>query len=116
MTNPGTSFRTRARARNATRNGSCALPHQMQMAGRAVCIGNAEAAAVLQRWNLCASIGNLGRIDLGGDDARIDAAFSENFAPWIDDQRVAVSQPLAFMRAALRGREHERAVLDRARA
>ena len=75
-----------------------------------------EAAAVLQRRDAAARGRDLGRIDLGHDHARLGAAFGEHAAPGIDDQRMAEGLAAVLVLAALRRREHEAAVLDRARA
>ena len=75
-----------------------------------------EAPAMLQRRDARARGGDFGRIDLGHDHARLGAAFGEDAAPRIDDQRMAEGLAAVLVRAALRGREHEAAVLDGARA
>ncbi|MGY4437948.1 hypothetical protein ACVW04_000730 [Bradyrhizobium sp. LM2.3] len=57
---------------------------------------------------------DLGRIDPGHDDARLDIALGEDLAPGIDDQRMAIGLALVLMQAGLRGGEDEAAGLDRA--
>ena len=56
------------------------------------------------------------RIDLGHDHAGLDAAFGQDTAPRINDQRMAVGLTSALVLAALCGRQHEAAVLDGAGA
>ncbi len=75
-----------------------------------------EAPAVLQRGDSRARGRDLGRIDLGQDHARLGAAFGEDAAPGVDDERMAEGLAAVLVLAALRGREHEAAVLDRAGA
>ena len=75
----------------------------MQIVGTGLGIGDGEAAAVLQRRDLAARLGHLGRIDPRHDEAGIDAAFGQHLAPRIDDQRMAVGLALVLMQAALRG-------------
>jgi hypothetical protein len=75
-----------------------------------------EAAAVLQRGNAAArratSAGSISAIDHAG----LDAAFGEDAAPGsTTSEWPKVSRPFSCV-PPLRGREHEAAVLDRARA
>ena len=48
-----------------------------------------EAPAVMQRGNPRTRGGNLRRIDVGEDEARLGAALGEDLAPRIDDERMA---------------------------
>ena len=75
-----------------------------------------EAATVIQRRHASARHGNLRRIDLGEDHARLGAAFGDDPAPRIDHQRMAEGVAPVLVPTALGGREHEAAVLDGAGA
>src|SRR6266508_6895390 len=75
-----------------------------------------EPAAMLERWKTRAGGGDLRRVDIGEDDARLGVALGKNAALVIHHERMAVGLPPVFMLAALGGGEHERSRLDRARA
>ena len=79
-------------------------------------IGDAEAAAMLQRRNGFPRGLHLRRIDLGEEHAGLDAALGEDLAPGVDDQRMPKRLALVLMQAGLRRGKHEAAGLDRARA
>src|SRR5258708_38845729 len=110
--NPGTSFRTHGRVRSAVSIGSCRSPHQMQMFWSRLGIGDAEAAAVLQRRHGPSRGLDLGGIDLRQEYAGLAAALGEDFAPGRDDQRRTEGLALVLVQAGLRRREHETAGLD----
>ena len=55
-------------------------------------------------------------VDLGDHDAGLGAAFGQNAAPRIDNQRMAEGFAPVLVLAALRGGEHKATVLDGARA
>ena len=65
------------------------------------------------RLRACA---DLLRINLGDDDPFVLAAVGQNFAPRIDNERVAVAFAAAVQRAVLAWRDDIGAVLDRAGA
>ena len=92
------------------------VPDHMQMRRLRHRLDHLEAPAVLQRRDARARRRDLGRIDLGHDDAGLGAALGEDAAPGVDDQRMAEGLAAVLVLAALRGREHEAAVLDRAGA
>ena len=61
-----------------------------------------------------ARFGNFRRVDFGEDHARLVVVrFRDHFAPWRDDEAVAIGIAAAFMFATLRGREHEEQVRNR---
>ena len=86
------------------------------------CVGSAIGSRISKRRPCCsegmraARRRDFGRIDVGEHDARLGAAFGEDAAPRIDHQRMAEGLAAVLVLAALRGGEHEAAVLDRARA
>jgi hypothetical protein len=82
------------------------------MFGTGLGVGNAEAAAVLQRRHSLAHGLDLGRINLRHEDAGLDAAFGKHHAPGVDNQRMPLGLALVLMHATLRGGEHEAAGLD----
>ena len=86
------------------------------MVGAGFGIGDAEAPAMLQRRHGFARGLDHGGIDLGQENAGLDAAFGEDVAPGIDDQRMAKGLALVLVQAGLGGGEHEAAVLDGAGA
>src|SRR6266403_3343039 len=102
-----TSFRMHGRARSVANIGSCRSPLQVQMFGASLGIGNAEAPAVLQRRHGLARGLDLGGIDPRHENAGLNAAFGEDCAPGVDDQRMAVGLALVLVHASLRGGEHE---------
>src|SRR4051812_44636083 len=79
-------------------------------------IGQAEAAAMLQRRHGFSRGLDLRYIDLGEEHAGLDAALSEDLAPGRDDQRMAIGLALVLVQSGLRGGEYEAAGLDRTRA
>src|SRR5262245_58587745 len=68
---------------------------------------------MLERGDAGARFGRGGKIDIGKDNARRLAAFSQDLAPRRDDQAVAEGGAAVLVQAALGGGEHERAGLDR---
>ena len=75
-----------------------------------------ERPDVLQRWDLAAHLIDLRQVERGDDDAGINAAFGEDLAPRVDDQRMAIGLAAILVLAALRWRDDEAARLDGARA
>ena len=86
------------------------------------CAGSAIGSIISNRRPCCsegilarAAATSAGSIS-GQHHARLGAAFGEDAAPGIDHQRMAEGLAAVLVLAALRRREHEGAVLDRARA
>src|SRR5262249_2536598 len=75
-----------------------------------------KTAAMLQRWHLATGCSHFGWVDVSHDNAWLDAAFSENTAPWIDNERVAERLTTVLVLAALCRRKDEGAILDGAGA
>src|ERR1035438_6720247 len=71
-----------------------------------------EAPAVLQRWDTRARLRHFRQVDLGHHHPRLAAAFRQDTAPGIDDQRMSEGLAAVLVLAALCGGEHETAVLD----
>ena len=86
------------------------------------CAGSAIGSIISKRRPCCsegmrarAAATSAGSIS-AQHDAGLGAAFGQHAAPGIDHQRMAEGLAAVLVLAALRGREHEAAVLDRARA
>src|SRR5262245_30177097 len=75
-----------------------------------------EPAPMLQRGYARPYRRDLGRIDIGKDDARLGAAFGEYLTPRIDHDRMAERVAAILVPSALGGGEDETAVFDCARA
>src|SRR5262249_5207183 len=106
----------RARSRTRARNGSCRTSHCVQMGGLRHRFDDLEPPAVLERGDFRARGWAFGGIDHRQDYARLGAAFGENATPRVDDEGMAEGLAAVLVLAALRGRQHEGAVLDRAGA
>ena len=79
-------------------------------------IGDAEAAAVLERGNRPARGLDLGRVDLGHDDAGLDVALGEDLAPRIDDERMTVGLALGLVQACAAASTKQPVSIARARS
>jgi len=72
-----------------------------------------EGAVVFQGWDLAPRFGDLVEVDGRCHDADILASIRQDLAPGIDDQGMAPGLAAFCMGAALIGRQHEAAGLDR---
>src|SRR5258708_39353918 len=106
----------RARCRTPGRNGSCRTSHCVQVGGLRHRFDDLEPATVLERGDLRARGRDLGGIDYRQNHSRLGVTFGQNAAPRIHDEGMAEGLATVLVLAALRGRQHEGAVLDRARA
>src|SRR4030095_11930890 len=105
-----------ALCRTPARNGSWQTSHCAQMSGLRHRFNDFESSTVLKRGYFRPRRGDLGGIECREDHARLGAALGQNATPRIDDEGMAEGFAAVLVVAALRGREHEGAVLDRTRA
>ena len=71
---------------------------------------------MLQRGNALACFQYLGTVKIGNNDRSMNAAFSQDLAPWRNNQAVPERLPTALVLARLRGGEDEAASFDGTRA
>src|ERR1700748_3165876 len=76
--------------------------------------GALERPVMLQVWHAPPRIRDSSRIDVRHDHAGFGPGLRQYLAPGCDDQRVTISLAAIGMRAALRRRDDESTVLDRA--
>src|SRR5262249_39575589 len=75
-----------------------------------------EAATMLKRGHAASRCGDLGWVDVRHDHAGLGAAFGNDAAPWIDDQRMTEGLAAVLTLASWPRAQHVAAVLDGARA
>ena len=75
-----------------------------------------DGACMPQGRNFSPRIADRCKINLGHNDTGLIACFSQNLAPWVDNDRMAIGFAAIFVESCLRRRNHKRAILNRPRA